>query len=95
MDIKSLGGFVLLCDLSQLVGDSDGHILVQTIGDDVIPGGLALNAGSDGLGRLDLHLFSDHLDAVLRDRAEDAWEDQGVVDLVLEVASAASVDPCA
>ena len=49
MDIKSLGGFVLLGDLSQLVGDPDGHILVQTIGDDVIPGGLALNAGSDGL----------------------------------------------
>lgn len=93
MDIKGSLFFLLPGDLSKLVGDPDGDVLVQTVRNDIVSGRLALYTGSNSFGSLDFHFFSDYFDPVLGNGSEDSRKDQRVVDLILEVTATTTVNP--
>lgn len=74
------------------VGNYHGEMLVQTCGDHVLAVRCTIKALREGYCGLEFHVLGDFLKMVLFDASEDAWENEGVVDLVFEITSTAAVD---
>jgi hypothetical protein len=67
-------------------------MLVQTFRDDIFTFRGAIEAFGQGDGSLELHFLGYLLQMVFLDASEDSRENEGVVDLVLEVTSPTSID---
>lgn len=66
--------------------------MIECLRNDVGLAQVALHRRRDSLSRGNLHLDGDVLEMMVDDASEDAWEHEGVVDLVREVAAAGADD---
>ena len=85
--------FLLLSNFSNLLCNFNGNVFVQTVRNDITSRGLPFDTRSNGLSSFNLHFIGDSFDSVLGDSSKNSRKDQRIVDLILEIASSASIDP--